>query len=297
MDFEQLRTFLAIVEHGSFSAAARALRIGQSTVSFHIQALERSLGTRVLDRRGAGARPTATGRTLKRYATRLLALRDEASARLADEQAGESGRVAIAASTIPAEYLLPPVLAAFRKAHPRVQLAVEVSDSRRAMARLLAEDCDLALVGAREADARVITTPFAHDEIVLVGPSPNPFAPNGRLDWAGLARVPIIEREDGSGTRQTLLGAMRRSLRTVADAPASIRVGSSEAAKHCARSGLGLAFVSRHAVAEDLAAGRLELVRVPGLPVKRRFHVARLRRVTPSSAARGLAALIVQYYR
>jgi len=107
MDVGQLRTFLAVLEHGSFSHAAEALRIGQSTASFHIKALETSVGTRLLDRRGGRVRPTATGAVLRRYALRIVSLRDEALARLRAEESGEAGRLTIAASTIPGEYLLP----------------------------------------------------------------------------------------------------------------------------------------------------------------------------------------------
>src|SRR5438128_1730390 len=103
MEIDQLCTFLAVLEHGNFSRAAESLRLGQSTVSFHIKALESAVGARLIDRGGRGVRPTAAGRLLRRYATRLVALRDEALARLRTEEKGESGHLVIAASTIPAE--------------------------------------------------------------------------------------------------------------------------------------------------------------------------------------------------
>src|SRR5262245_11822840 len=113
MDIDQLRTFLAVLDHGSFSHAAEARGIGQSTVSFHVKALETSVGAKLLDRRGGQVRPTATGNVLRRYALRIVSLRDEALARLRAEESGQVGRLTIAASTIPAEHLLPPVLAEF----------------------------------------------------------------------------------------------------------------------------------------------------------------------------------------
>jgi DNA-binding transcriptional LysR family regulator len=297
MTLDQLRTFLAVLEHESFTRAAQVLGIGQSTVSFHIAALERSVGAALLDRRGGRARPTAAGRLLRRYAARMLSLRDEAIGRLRAEENGETGRVAIAASTIPGEYLLPEMLASFRRSHPRVSLSVEVSDSRRAISALLAEDCDLAMIGTRPADPRIVSSPFASDEIVLIGPSPNPFAPGLRLTRAELEKVAIIMREDGSGTRQTVTAALRRSVRPGGEHPAPILVGSSEAAKRCARHGLGLAFVSRRAADEDVAAGRITIVEVPGLPVRRRFYVARLRRATLPAAARAFLQLVLQEHR
>src|SRR5438552_2422241 len=127
MDLDQLRTFLAVLEHGNFSRAAQALRLTQSTVSFHVKALETELGARLVDRVGGrpssgstAIRPTAAGRVLRRYAGRLLALRDEAVARVAGEEHAHAGRVQIAASTIPAEYVLPGRLRDFQRGHPNV---------------------------------------------------------------------------------------------------------------------------------------------------------------------------------
>ena len=288
MELDQLRTFLAVLSHGSFSRAATALRIGQSTVSFHVKALEVAAGARLLDRRGT-VRPTPAGRVLRRYALKLVQLRDEALLRVRDEEAGQAGRVTLAASTIPGEYLLPPVLAAFRRAHPKVALRVEVSDSRAAYDALLAQDCDLALVGAPLKDPRVVATPFADDEIVLVGATRSTQLPK-RLTRAQLREVPLIVRGEGSGTHDAV-GAL------LGDGAAQLQVSSAEAAKRCVLAGLGLAFLSRRAVAEELSEGRLQVVALPGTPVKRRFYALRLRSITPPAAARALVEALVQKYR
>ena len=291
MEIDQLLTFLSVLEHGSFSRAGQALGVGQSTVSFHIKALERAAGSRLLDRGGGRVRPTATGRTLLRYARRIVSLREEALSRLGAERSATAGHLTIAASTIPAEYLLPPALARFRKAHPLVGITIDVSDSRRAIAELIDQNCDLALVGATMSDRRVAYSPVAEDEVVLVGPLPNPFAPSGRLGHTAFARVPLIVREEGSGTRKVVARLIAR--RAAHDAKAvTIQVGSTEAAKRCAAQGVGLALVSRRAVAEELAARRLGLVSAPGLPARRRFWAARLEHVTLSRAAKELLALL-----
>ncbi len=292
MEFAQLRTFLAVLERGSFSAAATQLRVGQSTVSFHIKALETATGSQLLDRRGGRVQPTEAGRVLLRYAPRIVSLRNEALAALREEESAETGRVVIAASTIPGEYLLPPILAAFRRKHGRVALCVDVLDSARATAALLAQECDFAVVGARPRDRRVTSAPVGDDEVFLVGPSPNPFARNGRLTHAELAEIPLIVREAGSGT----YGAVARLLEGH-DVSATVQVGSTEGAKRCVREGLGLAYLSRRAVAEDLTAGRMKVVSFPGTPVRRTFHAARLRSVTLSAPARALHALLLQHHR
>src|SRR5262249_6663977 len=147
---------------------------------------------------------------LERDAHRMLALRDDALARLRAEETGETGRVTIAASTIPAEYLLPPVLAEFRRRRPRVAVTVEVSDSRRALAQLHTGTCDVAVVGARQRDASLRFRALAGDEVLVVGARGGPWARRRPLGRAELARMPWIVREAGSGTGDTVEAVFHR---------------------------------------------------------------------------------------
>ena len=295
MEFDQLRTFLAVLEHKSFVRAGQALRVGQSTVSFHIKALEQRAGATLVERGRGSVEATAAGRVLLPYAERIVALVDEASRRLTAGESGEVGALAIAASTIPGEYLLPEILAQFRALHPRIRVEVSVSDSEKAASALLSKEVDVALVGSKPADRRLVATVFAHDEIVLVGPVPNPFAPAGKLTLKELATIPIILREQGSGTRETVARLLPHALADGDDA--ALRVGSTEATKRCVQHGLGLAFVSRHAVASELAAGLFQVVELPGTPARRTFYVVRHRAVTPSAAARAFLELANQKTR
>jgi len=281
MDVAQLRTFLAVIDHAGFSRAARALNLTQSTISFQIKSLERDVGARLLDRDGGPVRPTQAGRTLARYASRILALRAEALEQVHALETLAAGRLEIAASTIPGEYLLPRILSDFRRRNPSVEIAVRISDSGGAFNMLLAQECDLAFVGARQNDRRVVCAPVAEDRIVLIGPSPNTFAPEGSLTPTRLREAPLLLREPGSGTLRSI-GAFLSRHRLKAAA----WLGSTEAVKRAVREGMGLGFVSRHAVEEELEAGLLTLVKAPGLPIRRSFYSARLRGSTLPAAAR-----------
>jgi DNA-binding transcriptional LysR family regulator len=293
MEFDQLRTFLAVLDHKSFVRAGQALHVGQSTVSFHVKALERRVGAILLERGRGKVEPTAAGRVLRSYAERIVSLCDEASAQLRSDENGESGRLVLATSTIPGEYLLPPLLAELRRQHPRIKVEFGVSDSEKAVAAVLHKEVDLALVGARPRDRRLSWTVLASDAIVLVGPNPNPFASSGRLSLKELQGIPLILREQGSGTRD----AIARILPHLGEQRDALRVGSSEAAKRCVQHGLGLAFLSRQAVAAELAAGLFQVVDVPGTPVRRTFYAVRNRAVTPSAAVRAFLALVDQRAR
>jgi DNA-binding transcriptional LysR family regulator len=137
-----------------------------------------------------------------------------------------------------------------------------------------------------------VAQPFAQDEVVLVGPSPNPFVVPGQpLELEALRRVPLVLRGEGSGTRAAVAELLAHASDEI-DGSARVVVGSTEAAKRCVLAGMGLSFLSRHAVADELAAGRMELVPLPGTPVPRRFWVVVPRDRTPSSATAALVALL-----
>lgn len=287
MEIGQLRTFLAVLDHGGFSRAAAALKLTQPTVSFHIKSLEESLGVRLLDRSGGRVRATSAGETLARYAKQIDGLCSEALVKIRLSEDLEAGHLQVAASTIPGEYLLPPLLGEFRRKHPMVRIKMRVSDSEEAISALLSEEYEVAFVGSRAADRRVLYAPFADDEIVVVGPKPNPFAPKGSLTAAELAKAPLVFREQGSGTRRSL-GAFAEKHALAG----TLEMGSTEAVKRAVRNGMGLGFVGLAAVADDLAAGILSLVRVPGTPVKRSFYSARLKGSTLSAAAKAFLLLV-----
>jgi DNA-binding transcriptional LysR family regulator len=282
MEIDQLRTFLAVLAQGNFSRAGTALGIGQSTVSFHIKALEARVGTRLCDRRGTRVRATAAGRVLKRYASRMVALREEALDRLRGEQRGELGELTVAASSVPAAFLLPAALARFRKQRPQLAVRIEVSSSSGALEALAAERCDLAIVGARTADARFTWHAVGEDEIVLVGPPGSP----RRLGERALRTAPLVVRGEGSGTRAAVSELLSRRL--AAGAPATLEIDDGLAVQRCVEAKLGYAFLSRLAVADAVRAGRLAVVALQGTPVRRRLWAAWLRRHPPSAAARAL---------
>ncbi len=286
MEFDQLRTLLAVLEHGGFTRAADALGLSQSTVSFHIKGLETSLGTRLLDRGRDGVRPTTHGTTLARYATRMLELRRQATARLGGIDDGTIGRVDVAASTIPGEYLLPELLARLRSTHPGVDVTVHVGDTRRALGALREGIVDIAITGSPSGDRKIDEVAFATDTVVLVGPE----AP--RDARSTLVGVSLVLRREGSGTRAAVAEVLARALDGGETGPV-VEVGSTEAAKRCVLAGLGLAFISRRAIEHELAAGSLHVHPLPGLPAERTFLVATLRGVTLSPGAQALRSLLL----
>jgi phosphonate transport system ATP-binding protein len=197
-----------------------------------------------------------------------------------------AGEAAVSASTTPGEHLLPRALRAFCAAHPGVRISLAVKDSAEVAADLLEGRADVGFLGARTPHPSLHFEDFAEDEVVLVAaPSVAP-VPEGPLSPELAARLPRVEREPGSGTRRVVeehfvnVGAPLDPRAIVAE------VGSLSALRTAVGAGVGVAFVSRAAVRDDLEAGRLRVVPVAGVRIPRRFYVAWRTDREPGAAAR-----------
>ena len=273
-DTTRMRLLVEIDRQGSLSAAAVAIGIGQSSVSEHLRLLELAAGQRLVERNGRGSRLTEAGRILAGRAAQALAALGAGEEEL-DALAGlQTGTIHLGASTAPGVYLLPDTLGCFRADYPNVRVQVEIAASGEIIERLIAGRVQLAIIGATEAGDRVELEPFVDDEIVGVAqPGLLPVS-SGVVVTAALEDVMLLAREPGSST-QVLADT---ELRAAAVTPAGVwELGSSEAVKRAARVGLGFAFLSCYAVAEEIERGELEHFRLAGrAPLTRQFSIARL---------------------
>jgi molybdate transport repressor ModE-like protein len=284
-DSTRLRLLVELERNGSVSAAARAVGIGQPSASEHLRLLEAAAGQRLVERNGRGSRLTDAGRVLASHASQALATLAAGEEELHALAGLESGTIHIGASTTPGVYLLPDTLGCFRRDHPNVLVEVEIASTGEIVERLLAGRLQLALVGETAVDDRVALEPFLSDEIVGIARPGLVRIRNGKVRPGDLAAETLLVREASSSTRQVT----DRALRTTGVEPASLwELDSSEAIKRAAREGLGVAFLSRFAVAEEVARGELESFRLAGRPrIERGLHVARLARRPPSPSERG----------
>lgn len=276
-----LPTFLAVVDTGRISAAARVLALSQPAVTAQIRRLEDAVGAPLFVRSVRGVVPTAAGDKLAGYARSIQGLLEEAATAVSarDEPSDE---LVLTASTTIAAYVLPPVLAGFRRAHPAVGLRLEVGNTEAVLASVTGGRVPLGLVEGLPRAAGVRLAPFVDDEIVAVVGRGSPFRIRKVSDFAN---VPILWREPGSGTRSVLDRALRQAGIRRRLQPGDVVLGSNEAIFGAVVAGLGAAFVSRWSVQTHLAAGRVVLV--PGLDfvVRRTFHWA-----LPTGGLRGAAS-------
>jgi molybdate transport repressor ModE-like protein len=291
-DATRMRLLVEIERQGSLSSAARTIGIGQPSASQHLRLLEAAAGQRLVERNGRGSRLTEAGKILAVHASQALATLGAADEELAALAGLQTGTIHLGASTAPGVYLLPDTLGCFRRDHPNVAVEVEIAASGEILRRLLAGRVQLALVGAARADERVTLEPFLEDELVGVARPGSVAIDDGTLTPEALAHTTLLCREPESSSR----AAVEQELRAAGVAPAAVwELGSPEAVKRAAREGLGIAFLSRYAVAEEVERGELMSFRLRGRPpLKRHFSVARLAGRPLSPAERGFVATLTR---
>ena len=277
MQFSYLRTFVTVVERGGFSAAARALGISQPAVSQQVQRLEEELGVTSLRRGRRGiAEITPGGELLLDFARATLAAYDALREELDRRRDVVAGELRLAASTTPGEYLVPQLLAGFRTQHPGVEAQVTVGDTAGVVRQVLSGECDLGFIGAPVERPGLALERLAADEVVLAIYTGHPFAGRERVTWEEVLAQPIIVREEGSGTRHTVEGALVAQGKALPPESVALTLGSTQAVVQAIRDRLGIGFVSRRAVVRVPPAERLPTVAIEGLTFSRILFIVYL---------------------
>ena len=206
MNLKQLEAFVRVAETKNFSAAARQLFLTQPTVSAHIAALEKELNTCLLVRSTKGVALSESGKELYAYAEQMLELEQKIRERfgLAGRQSGSVLR--IAASTIPAQYLLPGIMAQFRGEYPEEQLKLFETDSGGVIEMIKNHKADIGFTGTVLEKGNCTYIPFYEDELVLLAPAAERYRSRQGQDIVSwITEEPLILREEGSGTRKEAL--------------------------------------------------------------------------------------------
>jgi molybdate transport repressor ModE-like protein len=291
-DSTRLRLLVEVQRRGSVSAAAKGVGIGQSSASEHLRLLEAAAGQRLIERNGRGSRLTEAGLVLASSASQALAILAAGEEEVHALAGLDAGTIHIGASTTPGVYLLPDTLGCFRRDHPNVAVEVEIAATGEILERLLAGRIQLALVGETTVDERLELEPFLADEIVGIAKPGLLRIRNGTADPDAVSKETLLVREQNSSTRQVA----ERELAHAGVRSASVwELDSSEAIKRAAREGLGVAFLSRYAVAEEVERSELESFRLAGRPpIQRKLYVARLARRPFSPSERGFIATLTR---
>ena len=293
MDTRQLAAFCAVVDRRSFSQAAERLGVTQPAVSLQVRALEKRLGTQLLDRSGRRVEPTEAGWRLYRGAQKLLALEEQIESDVASTVEGElRGTLVLGASTGPAAIVVPLLLGEFQRQNPGVHVSLTVSDTHTVVERVAARELELGIVGASRRYRGVRFEPFFSDEVILACPPGHRFA--GRtISLDELREEPLILMQEGAGVRQIVEDALRRRGIRLRDLDVRLELGLQESVRRAVQAGYGVTFISRTAVESDLDAGTLTEARVQGLEATREISL----RLASWRARTRLADAFVEFAR
>ena len=291
MNYNHLMIFLAVAEEGGISRGAERLFISQPAVSKQLGLLEASLGLTLLERTPKGTVLTEAGRVLAGYARRLSGLESEAAAAMAEIRGVERGTLTLGASLTVGAYLLPPLLAAYARRYPHIVLSLQIANTETIQARLRDGALDLALTEGFADDPELSAAVFAHDALVAIAPPGHPLLTDAPIPAARFASEPMILREPGSGTRAVVEQAFRERGLTLTP---RLSLGSTEAIKGAVAAGAGLAMVSRLAVSLELETGRLALLPLSDLTLRRPLHRLARRGAPESRAAQAFRSLLVE---
>ena len=260
----QIRAFLAVRSTGSVHAAAGQLLVSQPSVSAAVAALASELDAPLFERHGRGVRLTPSGEAFAPYAAEVLGLLEQG--RNAAQEAAHPGRskIRLVAVNTAGEYLVPPLIQAYRQRHPEVSILLEVGNRATVFERLESRRADIG-IGGRPPGRRLVGYPFVRNDLLVVG----------RQTPADLAHAPWLLREEGSGTRlatERLLADLGMS-EDGGSTPELLTLGSNGAVKQALAIGMGVTLISRFAVARELREGALTEISVPGTPLRRPWHV------------------------
>jgi len=291
LNIPQLRTFLSVIEHGSFSAAAKALGVSQPAVTMQIQALEADLGVTLLDRRQRGVRLTEAGEALRPHARKVIAQLEAARTEMESLEDRVTGRLAVAASTTPGQYILPRIMGEFLAAYPEVSLALTIGDTAQVIEAVEAGEAALGMAGAEVKGAKVDYEAVGFDDLVMICPPGHALAAHRTVGVDDIAETPIIMREHGSGTRIVTEDTFRAAGIEPGDLPVVMELGSSEAIVNAVEGGMGIAVVSRLVAEKAIQLGSVSVVPATEFEVRRPLYLVTGRR-TPSRAAEELGAML-----
>lgn len=293
MDFRQLEILVRVAELGSFSKAAAALYLTQPTVSERVRSLEEELGVKLLDRQQRGASPTKAGQLLLEYARRVLQLQREARQALDEFQGRMSGELIVGASTIPGEYVLPPLIGRFKAKFPDISISLLIGDTQGVLDWVVEGKVETGVVGAQIDHRAIEYRELGPDELVLVVAADHPWYGKKTVSLDEVRQEPLIVREKGSGSRH----ALERALGEVGLDLGAFRVvgemGSTQAIKQAVKAGVGVSMISKRAVEEECRAHLLWCVKVKDLRFDRAFYLVIHRHRTRSPLAEAFRAFLL----
>jgi len=271
---QQMRALVCIAEERSFSRAAKKMYLTQPSLTKHIKNLEEETGVQLVDRKSREMSLTPEGRILCESARRVFGLIDDTGEKIARMKKVESGSIRIAASTIPATYILPHSLSKFRDRHKGIRCYVRTNDSDLTLDMILNDEAEIGFIGREIAGRKLRAESLWRDRLVLVVPASHKWSGRGKVSLDEVSTEPFVSRERGSATRKVLEEYLRKNTGlTLSGFNIVCELGSSEAVKEAVLAGLGVSIISIHAAGREMESGLLSAVPMDNCSIERNFYM------------------------
>lgn len=297
MDFKQIEAFVNVIRYKGFSKAAEAIFITQPTISAHINALERELQMQLIDRTKKEAVPTAEGRLFYNYALTMLNTREQAIYSLQNYALNINGTVDIKCSSIPGEYIVPSLIAGFRKEYKKATFRMEQSDSYAVIDHIKTHNGEIGFTGHKGNDGLTYKL-LVKDKAVLITPMEEKFL-NRRgqaVDIRDIVGESFILREKGSATRDSFEKALREKGIAYSSVNIAARMNSMEAIKQAVRGGMGVSIISEVAAEKDSTDRGYLVFDIDGYDDSREFYMVYDDRFTMSPTAETFKFFVLEKY-
>lgn len=260
MEDHKLKVFCTVAETRSFSKTSEIIHLTQPAVSLQIQSLEEVYETKLFDRSSSSINFTPAGEILYRYAKDILALYAEAEKEIGKITGLIKGSITIGASTTIGNYVIPSVIADFKKNHLKIKINVLIGNTRRVVDMLNSGVIDLGLVEGETSRHKLKTEPIISDELCFIVPSFHPWSRKKIISILDVTKEPFIIREEGSGTRQMIEKYLTSHGINISDMRIALVLGSTESIKEAVENGIGISIISKWAARKEAKYGSLKMV-------------------------------------
>lgn len=286
----RLKVFDTVARRLNFTKAANELNITQPAVTKHIKEIELNLNIKLFERNGTKIKLTKAGEILLKYTEEIFSVYQKIEFEIGQLQEKQKGHLRLGASTTIAQYVLPPILAEFRKRFPEIQLNLVIHNSEKIEDLLTNNKIDVGLIEAQIKNRTFHYFPFMKDEIVLVARQNHPLSTRNHLKTHDLLQIPFVLRESGSGTLETIDLALKAKNIKLNELKTEIRLGSTESIKSYLLHSDALAFLSVQSILQELKSHTLTIIDVKNMAIPRYFNF-----IIPEGEQSKLVSLFIDF--
>lgn len=297
MDFKQIEAFTNVVKYKGFSKAAEATYLTQPTISAHINALEKELNLQLIDRMRKEAVLTPEGRIFYNYALSILNMRSQAILAVQNFSLNINGTVELQASSIPGQYIVPRLMAAFKKEYPEVKFTLEQSDSRKVAENIRASKGEIGFTGVKSSDG-LIYEPLMKDKPVLITPDQSVYREKmGRpVSLREMAEDAFVLREEGSGTRESFEQELGRHGIGLHEVKIAACMNNMEAIKQAVKGGVGVSVISEVAADRERNDNGYLVFDLADYQAQREFYIVYSGRITMSPTSETFRLFVMEAF-